>query len=224
VWVAGGDFNERITLVNHVWLYGGFAGNETAKADRNPLVTPTILDGQAGGSVVTIQDTGFRTCGIDGFTIRNGSAEKGGGIYCSHAAPVISSNAITANTAVKSGGGLYFEYSSAEVSGNTISGNSAAYGSGVYGEAPGLEYTSGSSVLDLTLADNTISSNTGAGVSCYRALISNNKIIGNTGNGIDTTALTANINVIGNTIANNGGYVSTAREVSSHCHPRIRSP
>ena len=53
VWVAAGTYAERITLRSYVYVYGGFAGIETQRSERNWSAHPTVLDGNQGGSVVT---------------------------------------------------------------------------------------------------------------------------------------------------------------------------
>jgi hypothetical protein len=78
VWVKAGVYNERINLRSEVHVYGGFAGNETTRAQRNLLANESVLDGQAGGTVVTVpMNTTNAT--IDGFTIRNGRRGDGNG-------------------------------------------------------------------------------------------------------------------------------------------------
>ncbi|MCL6628240.1 MAG: right-handed parallel beta-helix repeat-containing protein, partial [Armatimonadetes bacterium] len=84
VWVAAGTYVERITLRNFVHVYGGFAGSEASKYRRNWTANVTILDGNQGGSVVTASYLAYRTARIDGFTIRNGKSDYGGGIYCDY--------------------------------------------------------------------------------------------------------------------------------------------
>jgi parallel beta-helix repeat protein len=99
---------------------------------------------------------------ISGFTIRNGWAASGGGIYCAGASPVITGNKITGNRADHHGGGVYCENSDLTLSHNTISGNeSGLNGGGVFcyeASAP-------------QIAGNIISRNkaefSGGGVSCF---------------------------------------------------------
>lgn len=82
VWVAGGTYNERITLKQGVNLLGGFAktgnpdnvldGKNRDISNSNPNFQ-TIIDGQKGGRVVT-QSVNFETQTIvEGFVIQNGS-------------------------------------------------------------------------------------------------------------------------------------------------------
>jgi len=49
----------------------------------NPdVVAATIIDGSRNGSVVTFNSGEDANCVLNGFTITNGNAERGGGIYC----------------------------------------------------------------------------------------------------------------------------------------------
>jgi hypothetical protein len=85
VWVAATNYFENLTLKAGVALYGGFRGDETALDQRSWAQQVTILDGRQSNSVVIIQEGATNTTRIDGFTIRNGLALAGGGIYCSNA-------------------------------------------------------------------------------------------------------------------------------------------
>lgn len=194
VWVAAGTYAERITLPSRVFLYGGFAGAESTKSDRDPATNVTILDGLAAGSVITAQLLGQRTSGADGFTIRNGKASYGGGIYCLHASPVISNNIITANQGTSGGGGVYCSYASPVISCNSISANS---GIAIYC----VNYSSPA------ISRNTILSNQMGGIDCEHSdvMITDNVIGGNTG--IAVTCVGGNsATVSGNTITGNTHY------------------
>jgi len=150
VWVALGTYPECITLVNGVALYGGFPADGGAWETRNVIGSPTILDGGESGSVVTVPSAATAATIIDGFTIRNGQADEGGGIYCVSSSPTISNNKITANVATW-GGGIRTYNCSATIVNNIIVNNSAATeGGGIY-----------------------------SGGYCY-SLIGNNTIVGNT--------------------------------------------
>ncbi|HET6452845.1 MAG TPA: right-handed parallel beta-helix repeat-containing protein [Armatimonadota bacterium] len=166
VWVAAGTYNERVTLATYVYLYGGFAGTESQRSERDWMQNECILDGQAGGSVVTAQSiTGYRTCCVDGFTIRNGTGTQlsfglfGGGICVYRACPFIAHNVIGGNTA-EWGGGIGLVTSCVLISDNTIVNNTAGgYGGGI----------EGSLMSDATICRNLIAQNTatqGGGI-CY---------------------------------------------------------
>src|SRR5262249_25197766 len=53
VWVQSGTYHENLALRFFVGLYGGFVGNETARAQRDWRVNPTALDGGRNGPVVS---------------------------------------------------------------------------------------------------------------------------------------------------------------------------
>jgi hypothetical protein len=159
VWVAAGMYVEQITLKENVALYGGFAGTETTRNQRNWTLNKTILDGNASWRVVTAPSWATATTRIDGFAIRNGVAPSGGGIYCYNSSPSITNVVITncrasANgggisctvnssptlsnvtiadcIASSCGGGIYSNSSSSIFSSITIKRNSADAGGGIY--------------------------------------------------------------------------------------------
>jgi hypothetical protein len=141
VWVKAGVYNERINLRSDVHVYGGFAGNEGTRAQRNLLANESVLDGQAGGSVVTIPPNTTNAT-IDGFTIRNGKRDDGGGgIYMvGNGTAVISNNLILNNQSLNisgSGAGILIGGASArgasvQILNNVIVRNSAYNAAGVY--------------------------------------------------------------------------------------------
>ncbi|MBU6400613.1 MAG: hypothetical protein KGS61_09860 [Verrucomicrobia bacterium] len=103
VWVAAGTYAENLQLKMFTAIYGGFAGTETSRTQRDWTTNPTILDGGQLGSVVSalwIDHYGA----IDGFTIQNGNAPIGGGVFCEGSPIGIQFNNITGNTAVNGGG------------------------------------------------------------------------------------------------------------------------
>lgn len=197
VWVAAATYAENVTLKDGVALYGGFAGNEINFGQRNWSNNVTILDGRRTNSVVLVQPGAGPATRIDGFTIRSGlltgSSEKGGGIICSDASPVIANNTISSNSA-PSGGGIYCFRSAAIITNNLITQNSGASGGGIY-------------CLDssATIAHNIISRNRGAtlpvgfglGGGIYCAVSS----------GISSDIVTLSHNLIAENSAESGGGV-----------------
>lgn len=132
VWVKAGTYAEQVVLRDHVHVYGGFAGTETALSQRNWTANVTTIDGQSAGPVVTAVQMGYRVGSIDGFRLQNGSSWNGAGVFCATAAPVIRNNTVTANTAGGNGAGIYVANSRALVEANQIINNtSLAYGGGV---------------------------------------------------------------------------------------------
>src|SRR5262249_39762840 len=123
VWVAAGTYFENLNLSNGVALYGGFHGTETDLSQRNWNTNLTILDGRQSNSVVTIAPGSKDATRVDGFTIRNGKAFYGGGVFCSNAAPVLMHDVIAFNQASNSGGGIYCFTSWPLIASNLIQGN-----------------------------------------------------------------------------------------------------
>ncbi len=107
VWVAQGTYNERIQLKNEVALYGGFAGTETIRDQRDWAARETIIDGGRAGIVVRCE-TPFATPAtrLDGFTVRNGQGVLGGGIACTGTRPTIANNRIVHNLSAGPGAGI----------------------------------------------------------------------------------------------------------------------
>lgn len=131
VWTKTGCYSERITLRPYVYLYGGFAGIESARSERNWVMNSTVLDGAAAGSVVTADAVGHLLSAIDGFTIRNGAAAQGGGVHCRAASLRIANCTIVQNSTVTEGGGIYCEHSSSIISSNLIADNVSDCGGGI---------------------------------------------------------------------------------------------
>lgn len=69
---------------------------------------------------------------LDGFTITNGSAIRGGGMYCQNSSPTITNCQFIGNTANNSGGGIYCQNSSPMIT-NCIFSNNSAQGGDDYG-------------------------------------------------------------------------------------------
>lgn len=85
----GGDDERRKTffIPPGVRVYGGFAGTETARQQRNPLTHLTVLDGDFQDDdeptnncyhVVTFHRADYRTTKLSGFLIQNGYADGAG--------------------------------------------------------------------------------------------------------------------------------------------------
>lgn len=126
VWVAKGTYTPTETsdrkisfaVSNGVQVFGGFAGNETSLADRQPSTNLTILTGEIGQpgiadnsySIVTMTNVNENTL-LDGFVITAGNANSddqeinrtrcGGGLYIKgengSAKPIIKNCSFTGN-------------------------------------------------------------------------------------------------------------------------------
>jgi len=116
IWVAAGTYPEHLqnrivseAAVN-VGLYGGFAGDETSRDQRDLAAHRTVLDGTDSGTVLRITGGAGPATRIDGFDIRRGYAtgmtNVGGGIYVLGSGPVIANNRIVTNLSDGIGGGI----------------------------------------------------------------------------------------------------------------------
>ncbi len=174
VWVRGGTYEERIMLKSYAYLYGGFAGAETMRDERDLVTNVTTIDGQQLGPVVAAQRF-FRASTIDGFMITGGSVGSGGGFHLRYSSPTIANNTITGNRASSLGGGLFLSGSSSMISNNTITDNSAERKGG------GACLVRGSpTIMNNTVFGNSADEN-GGGLHMYESspTIANNTIVGN---------------------------------------------
>ena len=95
VWVAAGTYAERLLLHPYVYMYGGFAGGESTRDERDWTVNKSIVDGSGSGDVVT--PYGYCLSLLDGLTVRNGAR----GVVCQLANPSITNNTISGNSQVR---------------------------------------------------------------------------------------------------------------------------
>lgn len=153
VWVAEGLYLECVEIPAGIALYGGFAGNEMAREKRDWNMNTTILDGNGEKSVIRIDAGATSTTVIDGFTIQNGMAEIGGGIYCAEASPSIFNNVIKDNNASERGGGIFCGASDAVIKNNIFMHNYSPVGSAI-----GCENDSRASIVNNTIFENGNSS------------------------------------------------------------------
>jgi len=141
------------------------------------IVATTVIDGNQAGSVVTFDGTENASCYLLGFTITNGAASDGGGIFGNGTLATIKYNNITGNATdclvhLCYGGGLFECHGTIE--NNTISLNSAPGGGGLWD-------------CDGTIQKNIITTNSatyysGGGLYYCDGTIQNNTIAGNSAN------------------------------------------
>jgi len=97
----------------------------------------TVIDGGQASSVIQFMNEEGPGSVLDGFTITNGKANRGGGIYCYvFTSPTITNNLIIKNIAQQPieesrGGGIHLNGASPTISNNYISYNNADFGSGI---------------------------------------------------------------------------------------------
>ena len=101
-WVAAGTYANSATFTQsqaNVSIYGGFAGNETALAQRNISANPTVLDGANARQILVISATNVV---LDGLTLTRGYAQNGGAILNTGAGLIVRNCVVIAN--VNNGG------------------------------------------------------------------------------------------------------------------------
>ncbi len=173
IWVAAGvyypdegggqtdnDVTASFALTDGVKIYGGFAGTETERSQRQPRAKVTVLsgdidgnDGTDGQGVVTttnnisgtnayhvIFNRGVsRTAVLDGFTITAGQANVGssicpdicgGRMYNIGSSPQLTQISFSGNRAALAGGGMVNENSSPQLTQISFSGNSTVNSGG----------------------------------------------------------------------------------------------
>ena len=152
---------------------------------------------------------------IEGFTIRNGNAGDGGGIYCYNSSPTITNCTFSGNTASNGGGGMCNDNSSPTVTNCTFSANTATnYGGGMENA-----WSSSPTVTNCTFSANT--ADYGGGVYCgYSSPTFQNSIIwGNTagtaGHQIYTEDSNSSVTLSYSCYANGANDVAGAGQVNS---------
>ncbi|MDI6752663.1 MAG: DUF1565 domain-containing protein, partial [bacterium] len=125
--------NGDTVLVNNGTYLENINFNGKAITVQSINGTSTIIDGNANGSVVTFSTNEGANSVLVGFTITNGSATYGGGIYCYFSSPTITNCLISGNLADYDDGGIYcYWYSSPMITNCFIGSNSASYGGGIH--------------------------------------------------------------------------------------------
>jgi len=165
IYVAAGDYNENIVLVNGVSVLG-------AGADVTTII------GTGTDSVVTANgvDPGNT---FEGFTITGGHAQNGGGMFLSGSSLTVSNCIFYNNIATNHGGGMYnIGSSSPTVTSCIFDTNSTELyrGGGIY-----CRDNSNPDITNCTIVNNTATGN-GGGIYIHSSSpnITNNIIAGNT--------------------------------------------
>ena len=217
IWAAAGvykpttDPTDRLAtfqLNDGVAVYGGFAGTETGREERDPAANLTVLSGDIDGNdsqTPVVTDLGTITCNdtnsyhvvtgadgalLDGVTITAGNANGptdpiffGGGMYNHFSSPVLNDVTFSGNSAA-AGGGMSNDYSSPTLTDVTFNGNSASANGG------GMRnwFNSNPKLTGVTFTGNTAAGN-GGGMH----------------NGSGSSPALVNVTFSGNTAAADGG-------------------
>ncbi len=154
-----------------------FLGKAITVRSKDPespsIVATTIIDGGKKGSVVTFASREVETSVLSGFTVTNGLADWGGGIFCElWTVPTVRNNRIVENTALQGGGGIYCAYSITAAR-NTIASNHAdVVGGGIFADDSSWPLVTSNFIIKNSAGDS------GGGIFCSRFCIG--RIINNT--------------------------------------------
>lgn len=114
VWVAGGVYDEvrpnagAVRLRSGVNVYGGFAGNEAVRSQRDPAANITIIDaGESnGGAAASVAVFGANDSILDGFRISHAIGQDGAGMTNIAVSPTVVNCVFTENVAQRFGGAV----------------------------------------------------------------------------------------------------------------------
>lgn len=155
--VAAAIYYERVKPGSHILMLGGYP---TGGGSRDPAANETVIDGNRWGSVVTIY--GVVNVVMDGFTVRNGLDDDGGGFYVYNSSPVVSTCVIAHNEAAASGGGVACYSASPTFEDCVIEVNNADYGGGLYADGSSSPNLLGCTLMGNKAAYATLGSGAGA--------------------------------------------------------------
>ncbi len=206
IWVADGTYEpgaaraDTFQLVSGVEIYGGFAGNETSRYQRDWKLNETILSGDIDAGdldsyhVVTGSGTDD-TALLDGFTITGGNAALpgGGGMYNNAGSPTVVNCAFKGNYSLLYGAGVRNrDESQASFENCTFEENEAKSGAAVHNDDSNCTFT------NCTFNSNISSSTTsgGGGMANY-----------------DSDPALTNCTFTGNTATKNGGGIYNSNSV-----------
>lgn len=198
IWVQAGAYfpgsvqTDTFTLKSGVALYGGFAGTETTREERDWEANPTILSGDIDHNdtdpeanfiienyaqiqsnnayhVVTGSNTDA-TAILDGFIITAGQAnggagwpnDYGGGFFGEYSSPTLTDLIFIGNYANISGGAMLYSQSNSTLTRVAFSGNYAVGDGGAI-----YKHYSGITLVDVSFTDNVASQGGGGGIYHY---------------------------------------------------------
>jgi hypothetical protein len=243
VWVAKGTYAEQrhylqdkvetgsLGLAPNVDLYGGFAGNEERRTQRDWSTNITTISGHTSRNREPALHVvfGADNARLDGFHIEGGKAEwpepsplcAGGGVFCQGVTMTIVNCTVTGNSAGKggAGGGIYCRDSIVTIGNCRIADNTTQLNGGglIFIECPRSE------VIDTVIEQNHAPKGRGGGVQCNRSspTFSNCTIRGNEahfGGGVSiySTSSPAFANC---TIVGNRGVAGGAIRAAHHSNP-----
>ena len=208
--VAPGTYNEAIFFNGH---------NITLRSESGPEVTTIDASGLNNSVVRIILGEGPATV-LQGFTITDGDADNGGGIYCDGSDPTIRDCIVEDNQATMGGGGLYVRNGNLTVTDCRFAHNVSGGGGGGGVSAIG---SSDLSFVDCEFNGNSSPVGGGASITSDAVQFTRCLVVANQSNiaagvnlfGVDNSALLTDCVIRGNVASSNGGgiYASTSPAV-----------
>ena len=123
VLVKPGTYHENINFCGKNIV----VGSRFLTSGNPDFISSTIIDGDSTGSVVTFNSGEDSTAMIIGFSITDGFALLGGGIFCDGSSPTICHNEILLNVAggegIDKGAGIFCRNSATKIKFNNIHNN-----------------------------------------------------------------------------------------------------
>ena len=196
VLLAKGTYNESIIFDGKEIV----VGSEFITTGDSLSIEQTIIHGNPGNSVVSIENEETPNAKLIGVTITGGTGKPlsnvphGGGIYINNASPslenLIIKNNIASGMGGGVGGGIYLMGSNAIISGCEITDNESTYGGGIRCDGGNI------SITGCTISDN-FAVQSGGGIMFLSASEAR----------VEYSVLTGNSAIYGGTIANNNSNV-----------------
>ncbi|NRT16167.1 uncharacterized protein (UPF0210 family) [Flavobacterium sp. 28A] len=158
IFVAKGTYQlaagKSYVMPNNIEIYGGFDPDNGVINLTNQRITGILNDGSVlrGSSASVIKNDNnslTNTAVLNGFTITNGTAINGGGVYNKNGSPKFENCIIKSNNATVNGGAVYNEKANTTWINCLIINNTAPNGASIYNDA------SLPTLLNTTIADNT---------------------------------------------------------------------
>jgi len=158
IYVAKGIYQlasgKSYIMPENIEIYGGFDPDNGVTNLAHQRITGNLNDGSvlrgSNASVIRNDDNSLtNTAVLNGFTITNGNANNGGGIYNKNVSPKFENCIIKVNNATSNGGAIYNENANTTWVNCLIINNTAPKGASVYNNA------SLPTILNSTIADNT---------------------------------------------------------------------
>ena len=158
--VAPGTYEENINYNGKNIVIGSYA---LLYGSSETFIVQTVIDGNGSGSVVTLNSGEDSSAVLYGFTVQNGNAEMGGGIFIESSEPTLEHLLIKNNNA-EYGGGVYARYEAEPVFNSVVIENNTA------GQGGGMRFRDDSNawINDCSIIGN-VSDGKGGGIYCNNA-------------------------------------------------------